>query len=627
MLEGSDPDWIYSGNRNFAIYSNLAPGKYTFQVQGANNDGVWNEEGTSLDIIIRPPPWLRWWAYSIYVLILLGIILAYRRYLIKRAQLRTDLEVERLEKEKIRETDHLRSRFFANISHEFRTPLTLLINPIEDAMKQDQENIRVSKRIMRVMQRNARRLQNLINQLLDISRIETGNMKLQLSKADLSEFVRVVASSFQSLAESRQIDYQIVIKGEAADCCFDADKTEKIIMNLLSNAFKFTEAGGSVSLELDVVSSMDENSRVAIIKVRDDGKGMEEDQLEKIFDRFYQVSGSDTREVEGSGIGLALTRELLHLMHGTIEVESTHGKGTNFTVSFPVSEESYSTQELETLKEGEPLAIGISPDEDEPSVSTGTGTEGGGEDVVLVVEDNQDLRSYITEKLSKQFALIEAENGETGLRKAIEQVPDLVITDLMMPVMGGMEFCRKLKEHPAINHIPVIMLTAKADKDSRLEGLEAAADDYISKPFDTDLLLARVKNLISQRNELRKHFEKELILSGNEDPFASPQFSKLREIVKVIEANLDDADFEVESMASLLNMSRRGVFRKIHAVAGITPHELVRIMRMKKAASLLRQGEMNVTEVMYHVGMRNLSHFAISFRKYFGVNPGEYKDH
>jgi DNA-binding response OmpR family regulator len=352
---------------------------------------------------------------------------------------------------------------------------------------------------------------------------------------------------------------------------------------------------------------------------------MEKNQLDKIFDRFYQVSDNDTREAEGSGIGLALTRELVELMHGSIGVESTPGRGTSFKVSFPVSEGCFSEQEIKTMMEGVPTLDVDIEKEHEQSRHPEPVAETQGKEIVLVVEDNPDLRSYITEKFRKLYKVIEAENGEIGLRKALEEIPDLVISDLMMPVMGGVEFCFKLKEHPALNHIPVIMLTAKADKDSRIEGLEAAADDYITKPFDSDLLLVRVKNLIRQRNELRKHYERNLIILDEENHTASPLFSKLREIVKLIDAHLDDPEFDLNSMAAQLNISRRGVFRKTKAVTGMTPHELVRIMRMKRATTLLRNEELNVTEVMYRVGMKNPSHFARSFRKYYGVTPGEYK--
>jgi signal transduction histidine kinase/DNA-binding response OmpR family regulator len=631
MLEGLDKEWVDAGSKRMADYPGLRPGRYRFRVIASNSNGVWNTEGASLGVTITPPFWLRWWSFVIEGALLLSILFLIIRLRERNLRIRAaELEQKVEEKthqilEQRKEVDEMKSRFYTNISHEFRTPLTLLINPIEDVMKQGQEKSEVSKRILSIMHRNARRLQNLINQLLDISRIESGKMELQLSKANLSEFVRVVASSFYSLSESRQIQYQIDIDNDNEISCFDADKTEKVITNLVSNAFKFSEKGGSVSLQLEFVNPVEENHRQAIIKVTDTGKGMEKNQLDKIFDRFYQVSDNDTREAEGSGIGLALTRELVELMHGSIGVESTPGRGTSFKVSFPVSEGCFSEQEIKTMMEGVPTLDVDIEEEHEQSRHPEPVAETQGKEIVLVVEDNPDLRSYITEKFRKLYKVIEAENGEIGLRKALEEIPDLVISDLMMPVMGGVEFCFKLKEHPALNHIPVIMLTAKADKESRIEGLEAAADDYITKPFDSDLLLVRVKNLIRQRNELRKHYERNLIILDEENHTASPLFSKLREIVKLIDAHLDDPEFDLNSMAAQLNISRRGVFRKTKAVTGMTPHELVRIMRMKRATTLLRNEELNVTEVMYRVGMKNPSHFARSFRKYYGVNPGEYK--
>jgi signal transduction histidine kinase/DNA-binding response OmpR family regulator len=631
MLEGLDKEWVDAGSKRMADYPGLRPGRYRFRVIASNSNGVWNTEGASLGVTITPPFWLRWWSFVIEGALLLSILFLIIRLRERNLRIRAaELEQKVEEKthqilEQRKEVDEMKSRFYTNISHEFRTPLTLLINPIEDVMKQGQEKSEVSKRILSIMHRNARRLQNLINQLLDISRIESGKMELRLNKTNLSEFVRIVASSFYSLSESRQIQYQIDIDNDNEISCFDADKTEKVITNLVSNAFKFSEKGGSVSLQLEFVNPVEENHRQAIIKVTDTGKGMEKNQLDKIFDRFYQVSDNDTREAEGSGIGLALTRELVELMHGSIGVESTPGRGTSFKVSFPVSEGCFSEQEIKTMMEGVPTLDVDIEEEHEQSRHPEPVAETQGKEIVLVVEDNPDLRSYITEKFRKLYKVIEAENGEIGLRKALEEIPDLVISDLMMPVMGGVEFCFKLKEHPALNHIPVIMLTAKADKESRIEGLEAAADDYITKPFDSDLLLVRVKNLIRQRNELRKHYERNLIILDEENHTASPLFSKLREIVKLIDAHLDDPEFDLNSMAAQLNISRRGVFRKTKAVTGMTPHELVRIMRMKRATTLLRNEELNVTEVMYRVGMKNPSHFARSFRKYYGVNPGEYK--
>jgi signal transduction histidine kinase/CheY-like chemotaxis protein/AraC-like DNA-binding protein/ligand-binding sensor domain-containing protein len=660
-LDGVDRDWVYTEKQYEANYLNLRPGHYTLRMMAVNGNNVWSDEETTLKINIRHPFWFRWWAiltYSILGLLLVAVYIRFRERNLKQRALLLERTVDEKTSqilEQRKEVDEMKSRFYTNISHEFRTPLTLLIAPLEDSLKKKQEDEGISRKVRSIMLRNARRLQRLINQLLDISKLESGKMELQLVKANLSDLVRTVASSFLSLAESRGIQFAMNIDQETEASCFDADKMEKITTNLLSNAFKFCSADGTVSLGLEYSISDDgENRALAILSVEDTGKGMEKEQLERIFDRFYQVSDSDTREAEGTGIGLALTKELVDLMHGKIEVESKPGIGSLFRVSLPVSEEYFREQGVEVMetsgsgnekaglldftgrKEG--IEVGTEGDEvtgedketgedehDGKDKKTKRDKKNQGE-VILVVEDNPDLREYIVGQFRGQYRVIEAENGKKGMEKAIQQIPDLVITDLMMPVMGGMEFCRKLKEHPATNHIPVIMLTAKADKESRLEGLEAAADDYIIKPFDSELLLARARNLIHQRAELRKRFQNEWILGTDEKLSASPQYGMMREIVKVIDEHLDDPDFDLASMASRSNMSNRGLYRKIRAITGTTPHELIRIMRLKRAASLFRSGERNVAQVMYRVGMRNTSHFASSFRKYFGVNPGDYRN-
>lgn len=639
MLEGLHDEWVFAGHRNRAEFTNLRPGEYIFRVLGSNNEGVWNEEGARLHIRILAPPWRTWWAYVIYAFLLLLLIRWYRNYILGRTKLEAALEVEKIEKEKVLELDQMRSQFIANVSHEFRTPLTLLVNPLEDSLRNKSEEPGLSRKVQRIMLGNARRLQRLINQLLDISKLESGEIKLHLIIASLSDFVRALAGSFLSLAESRNIRFEIKIDIEEEYSCFDQDKMEKIISNLLSNAFKFCSDGGVISMGLEYgPAAKDVKEGFALLTVADTGKGIEKEQLDKIFDRFYQVSESDTREVEGSGIGLALTKELVELMHGEIQVESMPGKGSIFKVSFPVARECFNQQELKLMgserhqtldrtSRGYELSDISDYSDEKEALEEEEGSDKNIEkEVILVVEDNPELRSYICDKFREQYQLIEAGNGKEGMGKAIEHIPNLVITDLMMPHMGGVEMCRELKEHPATNHIPLIMLTAKADKRSRLEGLEAAADDYVSKPFDSEILVARARNLIIQRKELRKHFEKEMILSGNEYRTPNPKFRMLKDIIRTIEEHMGNPDFHLDSMTAHLNLSRSGIYRKVFAVTGSTPHELVRLMRMKRAASLLRDGEQNVNQVMYDVGMRNQSHFAKSFRRYYGINPGKYRN-
>jgi signal transduction histidine kinase/DNA-binding response OmpR family regulator/ligand-binding sensor domain-containing protein len=653
MLEGFESDWTNAGTRRYAEYRGLKPGTYTFRVKGSNNSGVWNEEGAALEILIKPPPWQKWWAYIIYSLLFVGALLWYRRIILNRQKLKAAVEIERLEKEKIREIDSIRSRFFTNITHEFRTPLTLLSGPLEESLKAARDPVPMEKNMLRVMLRNTRRLLRLINQLLDISRIESGSMKLLVSAGPLAEFVRSIASSYVSLAESRQIDFSISVEETDADCWFDADKLEKILCNLLSNAFKFTPDGGSVALELRTeLQQSTESPRLAVLRVSDTGKGIAPENLDRVFDRFYQVSGSDAGEDEGTGIGLALTREMVELMHGEISLESQIGKGTTFTLSFPVDKESFSDEErsvsgkpvmgsdemsvtphlpqepgtdLETLASedrGSAPGYGVLSQTDTKSADEKPGEQL--KEVILVVEDNADLRQYICRLFTEGYTVEEAVNGSAGLERAIEIIPDLVITDIMMPVMDGMELCKRLKAHPATNHIPVIMLTAKADRESKLRGMDVAADDYIVKPFDPELIKARVRNLISLRRELRKRFEKDFLMEADSGETASPAFHMLREIMKVFDRHLAEPDFGIEALSREMHMSRSQLYRKVYGVSGTSPMELLRLVRMRHAARLLRSGKLNISQVMYSIGMQNTSHFASSFRKYFGVNPSEY---
>jgi len=634
-LEGLDRDWITADDRRLAEYPNLKPGRYTFRLIAANGNGVWNRKGVSLDIRVLHPLWFRWWAIVLEVFLLLSLLILFisfrERNLKRRAVL---LEKEVSEKtneilEQRKEVDELKSRFYINISHEFRTPLTLLIGPLEDTMKVPDEEVRMRKRVLRIMLRNARRLQQLINQLLDISKFESGKMLLQLSRGDLGEFVQAISNAFLSLAESRQIVFHIDVQKGPGDVFFDRGKTEKVISNLLSNAFKFTPNGGTVSIRLAFNETADNEQQLeAVLEVADSGKGIGEEHFDRIFERFYQVSDSDTREEEGTGIGLALTKEMVHLMHGQISVESKLGEGTKFKVTFPVSGESFLAEECDESIDARSPVSGSEISDMDQSIETvpdfNQTAMAQKEELILIVEDHADLRNYIRAQLAPFYRIAEAKNGEVGLETALALIPDLVITDLMMPVMGGTEMCEKLKNHPVTDHIPVIMLTAKADMDSKLKGLETGADDYIIKPFDALELITRARNLIRQRENLKRRFQKDYFLKdyGNEN---SAHFRMIRLLVSVIDRHLDDSDFDITVFGKELNLSRSQLYRKIKGVTGTTPKELIRMVRMKRAARLIRSGELNVTQVMYRVGMKNPSNFASNFRKYYGVNPSSFK--
>ncbi|MFH0758181.1 MAG: ATP-binding protein [Bacteroidota bacterium] len=627
-LEGQNDDWIYTGHRNHAEFTNLRPGEYNFKVIGSNNDGVWNEEGVQLHISIHPPPWKTWWAYIIYAFLLLLLIRWYRSYLLARAKLRTQLEVEKIEKEKVLELDHMKSRFFANISHEFRTPLMLILGPIEDAVKKRSGPREFNMDILGAMHRNARRLLQLINQLLDISKLETGKVGLMVSEGNLEEFLKTIILSFSSLAESKKIKFEYDLPGRSVNCYFDCDKVEKILINLLSNAFKFTSEGGGVKVSLRYDKS--DGPQWAEIVVTDSGIGIPAEKLEKIFDRFYQVNDSNTRTEEGTGIGLALTKELVVLCRGEISVESKPGKGSTFMVMLPVSVEQFDEDEIGMVVSEQEVRKALdkpSIEQEEEQVLEPTGSDVTETKkyapIILIVEDNADLTNYIFRSLVKNYRILNAENGKEGLELATESIPDLVISDVMMPVMDGLEMCSKLKSDERTSHIPVIMLTARADRGSKLEGLETGADDYIIKPFDAEEMQVRVKNLIEQRKRLKEKFMKE-VLSDSSEMDLPPVDQLMERLITLVTSHIADPEFMLDQLANELNMGRSQMFRKVAAITGHTPKAFILNMRLKKAASLFRSGHRHIATVMHQVGFNSQSYFATCFKKRYGITPSEY---
>ncbi len=631
-LEGFNDDWIFCGNRTSVDYTNLGPGKYVFRLIGSNNDGVWNEEGAALQLTIKPPPWETVWAYIVYGFLLIGIILGYRRFLINRAKIRTALEVERVEKEKVRELDHMKSRFFANVSHEFRTPLTLILGPVEDLMKTKKGKVEISLDLLGMIRRNARRLQGLINQLLDLSKLETGKLRLQIIEGNLNEKVEIIVLSFLSLAERKRIKYTCQLPDSPGISYFDSDKIEKILTNLLSNAFKFTPEEGEIDVSLRYEFKPGSGSPCyAVLRVADSGQGIPEEDIDKIFDRFYRVDDSDSHQVEGSGIGLSLTRELVELCRGEISVHSRVGEGSTFTVRLPVSPEEFSEEEILTgVKTESPDLQGngeyhsqVVPEypETKENIDLKISSD---QPLVLIVEDNRDLQRYISSNLTNNYRIITAENGKEGAELAMESIPDLIISDVMMPELDGMQMCRQLKTDERTNHIPIILLTARADRGSKLEGFETGADDYIIKPFDADELKVRVQNLIEQRRKLRDKFRLEFISDTSGSKIPAPD-QLLKTVIGILENHMAEPEYSVGQLGEELNMSRAQLYRKISAVSGSSPNELLRMVRMKRAARLLHSRELNVTQVMYEVGIQNTSYFARSFQKYYGTNPSEYR--
>jgi len=632
-LEGVDPEWVHAGSRRYVSYTNLDPGKYVFKVRGANSEGIWNEKGTSIEIIVLSPWYRTSWAYGAYALLAGGLLYVTWRFDRRRTALKQRLQMKSFEAAKMHEVDEMKSAFFANISHEFRTPLTLILGPLEQFAERFKNDERALATLS-IMRRNGLRLLQLINQLLDLSRMDAGKMTVRVRSLELVALSRALVMSFLSLADRKKIslifdpeEYEIIAYG-------DRDKFEKILTNLLSNAFKFTGEGGEIKVVLRLANGQNgepfrdgaHGRRVELV-VSDTGVGIEAAHIGKVFDRFYQVQSSLAQEQGGTGIGLALTKELVELLRGEITVESVPGHGSTFTVRLPFDRADWRPEEIVTEEKTSGSMVTDSTTAvlslEDHSQAPETLREAG-KPVVLIVEDNADVRTYVRGFLEKQFTVEEAENGKAGLEKAREMGIDLVISDIMMPVMDGVQLCRELKGDDRTSHIPVVLLTARATPEGKLEGLDIGADDYVVKPFDARELMARVKNLIDTRRKLWEKYHRQVTLGPTDIPVASLDERFLKRLAEHIERHVADAAYDTEAVARDMCMSRMQLNRKLNTLTGKSTHEVVREFRLQRAAVLLRSHAGNISGVAYDVGFNSLSHFARAFRERFGVVPSEF---
>ncbi len=621
ILENFDKDWTDAGNQRQATYTNLSPGEYIFKVTASNKDGVWNKEAASIKIIITPPWWKTSWAYLLYVLVIGSIIYFIWKTQLRRIKNKQDFEMSKFEAQKLQEVDRMKTRFFTNISHEFRTPLTLILGPSQQLSASSNEE--KTKATADLIHRNAKKLNKLVDELLDIAKIETGEMKLKASPLNISALTKEIALSFYSLAERKKITYNLISDLDEIIVYVDKEKIDKILTNVLSNAFKFTPDGGKISVTIKT------GKRDCEIAVADSGTGIPQNELDKIFDRFYQVDGSHTREYEGTGIGLSLTKELIELHKGQIKVESQEGKGSVFHLSFPLGKEHLKPEEIfekrEVEKEVETISESI--EENSATIKHFNNFQLSGESefpTLLVVEDNPDVRNYIINILGNHYKICEAEDGEEGIEKSFKHIPDLIITDVMMPKMDGFQLCNKLKSDFRTSHIPIIMLTAKATINDKITGLELGADDYIMKPFEAEELKARIKNLLEQRNRLHEHFRKFGYIEKTIQNISSADELFIQKTVSVINENLSDSTFGIEQLAEKLAVSRALLFKKLNHLAGEPPGEIIKRLRLNKAAMLIEKNSGNISEIALEVGFNNPSYFSECFKKQFGVLPSQY---
>lgn len=693
-MEGVDKDWVYvPSTRRFATYTNLKGGSYLFQVKAINSDGISSNLPRTLHINIIPPFWETWWFRILGICILVLAVVAYVKHrtsylheqkvkLEKLVSERTakiaeqkeklelqasnlmhinreleihqyqvegqkqELEVKNLKisqqrdelirlNRKVRQVNQLRLRFFTNISHEFRTPLTLILGPLETLsrlIKPDTEG----GRLIRTIERNAQRLLHLINQLMLFRRLEEGKMKLQVSRHNLNTFVSNLVHSFDSLAYNKNIRYTLNISESPSETWFDEEKLEIILFNLLSNAFKYTPEKGSVAVELSYTPP--ENVKVengkgsyCYISVKDSGIGISHENINRIFMRFYRAGAPENHKVNGTGLGLAFTRELVEALHGNIYVSSEPDQGTTFTIKIPYTKSSFSENERKIitlekqfdldnqleLLEHEVIHPEISSLDMEPEITASLPG-------ILVVEDSYDLRSFIVQSFRNEYRMFEASNGLEAIDMVQKYSPDLIISDVMMPFMDGLELCSRIKKELATSHIPIILLTAKTLLENWIEGLESGADDYIPKPFNIRILEAKCKSLIENRKRLRKVFENSLEPVSEDITTTRVDEQFMQRTISIVENNINNPEFGVQKLANEMCVSRSLLHKKLTAIVDLSANDFITSMRLKKSALLLKKGNMNISEVAFEVGFNDPKYFSRCFRKHFGMSPTEY---
>lgn len=619
-LDGFDENWYYTGSdRRFANYTNLPSGKYQFLVNSTNSDGIWSDEYTHLSLVVSPPWWKTDWAVILYVTVFVLILFAFRRIIIIRTNYINDLKLERIQRTHIENVNKAKLDFFTNISHEFRTPLTLIVGPLQRIKDAGINDINIRQQL-NIIDANTQRLLRLVNQLLDFRKAESGSFKLNVARGDLLKFIREIKLSFEGLASKNNIDFQLKTHSKNLEAWFDRDQFEKIIYNLLHNAFKNTPEGGKIFIEV-----VEEENEIQIL-VTDNGKGIKAEDLEHVFERFY--SGKDQENTNGTGIGLALTKSLVELHGGKIFIESEENQFTKFSVNIPKGADHFNKRDFAIdVNDSEQIAqytlLNNIEEETKP-----TEKEIGNEfqHSILIVEDNHEVRNYTISVFNKEYRIIEAENGREGLQKAQEEQPDIIISDVMMPVMDGINLCKELKKNIKTSHIPVILLTARTPLIFKFEGLETGADDYITKPFDPKILQIKVRNFIKLQESIRNSFtdNQTLKIEPSRVTLTSTDEKFIKGALESIEKNMDNTEYSVEDLASDVCMSRMQLYRKIKALTGQSANEFIRTIRLKRAAQLLEQNQLTIAEVTYQVGFSDLKYFRACFKKQFGVNPSNY---
>lgn len=612
-LDGFDDEWLPVGESPVVSYSNLWYGNYTFRVKASNSDGVWNENEVSLIVRILPPFYLTIWAYCVYVLLIIGCSLYAVWYFKQRSNYKHRRQMEKFEQEKEREIYHAKIDFFTNVAHEIRTPLTLIKGPLENIILKKKVDAE-TREDLNIMKQNTERLLNLTNQLLDFRKTESQGFRLNFAKCNITEVLKETHLRFTSLAKQKGLEFTLQLPETDFYAHVNQEAFTKIISNLLNNAVKYSEHYIHVSLE---VTEGDE-SNVFRIRTVNDGVIIPREMREEIFQPFVRFNErEDGKVTTGTGIGLALSRSLAELHQGTLAMGEEENSNT-FCLTLPIVQDMTITLTPETKAEPEPVS--------EVPVEVEQGEKKDNRPTVLVVEDNPDMRAFVVRQLSKEYAVLSAVNGAEALKMLDGNYVNLVVSDVVMPVMDGFELCKTIKSDLNYSHIPVILLTAKTNIQSKIEGMELGADAYIEKPFSVEYLQACASNLIQNREKLRRTFAQSPFVAANTMALTKADEDFIKRLNEVILANLNNPEFSMDDIADSLNMSRSNFYRKIKGVLDLSPNEYLRLERLKKAAQLLKEGEGRVTEICYMVGFNSPSYFAKCFQKQFGVLPKDFVD-
>ena len=608
-LEGFNDQWLEADrNGRKATYTNLNPGTYLFSLKAVNNDGIESVEPVLLKIVVTPPFWNTVGAWIIYLCLITAIILWYRRRMTLRAEKKLIYAQEKLKMNQQLEMDEMKLRFFTNISHEFRTPLTLILTPLEELLKKEKETEKIN--LLEVIDRNARKLLGLVNQLLDFRKLDVNAHKLQQSHGDIILFIREQTFLFSEAMRKKQIDFTFYSQVPSLFMWFDADKIGKVMVNLLSNANKFTSEGGHVAVNVRITPE----NKLAV-SVTDDGIGIPEKELTKIFERFYQVSYSDKESFQGSGIGLHIAKEFVELHGGKIVASRLPDKGSCFEFILPVVYEkkelpadssSFDRQEDKV----EDVVVEIPSENESPKL--------------LITEDNVDLCSFLADQFKNEYTVLQAADGKEGLEIAFREIPEIILSDVMMPEVDGIRLCQTLKADIRTSHIPLILLTAKSGEESKLEGLMAGADDYITKPFNLDILKVKIRNIVEARKRGQNEFRQQIKIEPSKITVSSLDEKLIRKALEYTEEHLSDPDYSVEELSRELGMSRVHLYKKLSSLTGKTPIEFIRVIRLKRAAQLLKESQLTVSEIAYEVGFNNPKYFRKYFKEEFGILPSQY---